>query len=38
MLDFEFHAGAGYAIVQKRFALDLPENYKFTLAFAFPPP
>jgi hypothetical protein len=30
VLDFEFHAGSGYAIAQKRLPLDLPENYKFT--------
>jgi len=29
-LDFEFHGGSGYAIAQKPFRLDLPENYKFT--------
>lgn len=29
-LDFEFHAGAGYAIAQKRLPLDLPANYKFS--------
>jgi hypothetical protein len=29
-LDFEFHAGSGYAIAQKRIPLALPENYKFT--------
>ncbi len=29
-IDFEFHAGSGYAIAQKRIPLELPANYKFT--------
>ncbi len=29
-LGFEFQAGSGYAIAQKRLPLDLPENYQFT--------
>jgi len=29
-MEFEFKAGAGYAIAQKQFAIELPENYKFT--------
>ncbi len=31
-LDFEFQAGSGYAIAQKRMPLTLPENYKFTFS------
>jgi hypothetical protein len=29
-MQFEFKGGAGYAIAQKKFEIDLPENYKFT--------
>ncbi|MBU0533182.1 MAG: discoidin domain-containing protein [Candidatus Omnitrophica bacterium] len=29
-LDFNFVAGAGYAIIQKHIPLDLPDNYRFT--------
>jgi hypothetical protein len=30
VMDFEFYAGSGYAIAQKKFPLHLPKNYKFT--------
>jgi hypothetical protein len=29
-LDFNFVAGAGYAIIQKRIPISLPDNYRFT--------
>lgn len=30
-LDFDFHGGAGYAITRKDAAIELPENYEFSL-------